>query len=82
MVRYHGAENCYLFVDEIHRFNKAQRILLLPDVESGEARLIERDHPQPTLLRHRPAPEPIPIVRTRSLCPRTKSKGIEPCAEG
>ena len=40
MVRYHGAENCYLFVDEIHRFNKAQQDLLLPDVESGEARLI------------------------------------------
>ena len=29
MVRYHGAENCYLFVDEIHRFNKAQQDLLL-----------------------------------------------------
>jgi putative ATPase len=40
MVRYHGAENCYLFVDEIHRFNKAQQDLLLPDVESGDARLI------------------------------------------
>ena len=40
MVRYHGAENCYLFVDEIHRFNKAQQDLLLSDVESGEARLI------------------------------------------
>jgi len=40
MVRYHGADNCYLFVDEIHRFNKAQQDLLLPDVESGEARLI------------------------------------------
>ena len=38
--RYHGSQKCYLFVDEIHRFNKAQQDLLLPDVESGEVRLI------------------------------------------
>ena len=38
--RYHGSSNCLLFVDEIHRFNKAQQDLLLPDVESGDARLI------------------------------------------
>src|SRR2546423_9554766 len=29
-----------LFVDEIHRFNKAQQDILLPDVESGVVRLI------------------------------------------
>lgn len=29
-----------LFVDEIHRFNKAQQDILLPDVESGMLRLI------------------------------------------
>lgn len=29
-----------LFIDEIHRFNKAQQDLLLPDVESGNIRLI------------------------------------------
>ena len=29
-----------LFIDEIHRFNKAQQDVLLPDVESGVARLI------------------------------------------
>ncbi len=29
-----------LFVDEIHRFNKAQQDVLLPDVESGTIRLI------------------------------------------
>jgi len=40
LARYHGSENCYLFVDEIHRFNKAQQDLLLPDIESGEVRLI------------------------------------------
>ena len=40
LARYYGAEKCFLFVDEIHRFNKAQQDLLLPDVESGEVRLI------------------------------------------
>jgi putative ATPase len=29
-----------LFIDEIHRFNKAQQDILLPDVESGTVRLI------------------------------------------
>ena len=29
-----------VFVDEIHRFNKAQQDVLLPDVESGVVRLI------------------------------------------
>ena len=40
LVKYYGSENCFLFVDELHRFNKAQQDLLLPDVESGEVRLI------------------------------------------
>ena len=40
LARYYGSANCYLFIDEIHRFNKAQQDLLLPDVESGNARLI------------------------------------------
>src|SRR5690606_40225188 len=29
-----------LFIDELHRFNKAQQDLLLPDVEEGTVRLI------------------------------------------
>ena len=29
-----------LFIDELHRFNKAQQDLLLPDVEEGNVRLI------------------------------------------
>src|SRR5204863_3103094 len=43
-----GAENrlrtsgqkTILFIDEIHHFNKAQQDILLPDVESGNLRLI------------------------------------------
>jgi putative ATPase len=33
-------ERTILFIDEIHRFNKAQQDVLLPDVESGLLRLI------------------------------------------
>jgi putative ATPase len=34
------AKPTILFIDEIHRFNKAQQDILLPDVESGVVRLI------------------------------------------
>ncbi|MBO6103366.1 MAG: replication-associated recombination protein A [Opitutales bacterium] len=40
MARYRTDERTILFVDEIHRFNKAQQDLLLPDVEDGNIRLI------------------------------------------
>ena len=33
-------ERTIMFIDEIHRFNKAQQDLLLPDVEEGNIRLI------------------------------------------
>ncbi|MEX0824791.1 MAG: replication-associated recombination protein A [Pirellulaceae bacterium] len=35
-----GAERPLLFVDEIHRFSKAQQDALLPDVESGSVTLV------------------------------------------
>jgi putative ATPase len=35
-----SGEKTILFIDEIHRFNKAQQDVLLPDVESGLLRLI------------------------------------------
>jgi putative ATPase len=35
-----NGERTVLFMDEIHRFNKAQQDVLLPDVESGSVRLI------------------------------------------
>ena len=40
MARYRKSERTILFIDEIHRFNKAQQDLLLPDVEDGNIRLI------------------------------------------
>lgn len=35
-----GGKRTILFIDELHRFNKAQQDALLPDVESGLVRLI------------------------------------------
>ena len=40
MARYQPEARTILFIDEIHRFNKAQQDLLLPDVEAGHIRLI------------------------------------------
>ncbi len=40
MARYRKGERTIVFIDEIHRFNKAQQDLLLPDVEDGNIRLI------------------------------------------
>ncbi|MDR1595407.1 MAG: replication-associated recombination protein A [Puniceicoccales bacterium] len=38
--RKHPSQNVLLFIDEIHRFNKAQQDSLLPDVENASIRLI------------------------------------------
>jgi putative ATPase len=35
-----GGERTVLFLDEIHRFNRAQQDILLPDVESGQILLV------------------------------------------
>ncbi|MGJ8639513.1 MAG: replication-associated recombination protein A [Opitutaceae bacterium] len=40
MARYEAGTDTILFIDEIHRFNKSQQDLLLPDVEAGNIRLI------------------------------------------
>lgn len=40
LARYEPQQRTILFIDEIHRFNKAQQDLLLPDVEAGHIRLI------------------------------------------
>jgi len=40
LARYQPEARTLLFIDEIHRFNKAQQDLLLPDVEAGNIRLI------------------------------------------
>ncbi|MGB0408429.1 MAG: replication-associated recombination protein A [Opitutales bacterium] len=40
LARYEADRRTTLFIDEIHRFNKSQQDLLLPDVEAGNIRLI------------------------------------------
>lgn len=40
LARHRPEDRTIVFIDEIHRFNKAQQDLLLPDVESGSIRLI------------------------------------------
>ena len=40
LARYDPSKQTLLFIDEIHRFNKAQQDLLLPDIEEGNIRLI------------------------------------------
>ena len=40
VARYEAGKRTILFIDEIHRFNKSQQDLLLPDVEAGAIRLI------------------------------------------
>ena len=44
-----------LFVDEVHRFNKAQQDALLPAVENRWVSLRRRHHREPVLLGHQPA---------------------------
>ena len=63
-------ERTIMFIDEIHRFNKAQQDLLLPDVEEGNIRLIGA-------TTHNPGFYIIPTLLSRSHLFR-----LEPIAEG
>lgn len=87
LARYYGSEKCFLFVDEIHRFNKSQQDLLLPDVESGEARLIGATTHNPRYYVNDPLlsrsqlftlkPLSVEEIKTALLdCLRDKEKGL------
>ncbi|MCK7511914.1 MAG: sigma 54-interacting transcriptional regulator [Desulfobacterales bacterium] len=52
------ASRTILFIDEIHRFNKAQQDAFLPYVEEGDIILFGVDHREPLLRGHRRAPVP------------------------
>ena len=54
-----------LFIDEIHRFNKAQQDALLPVVESGLVTLIGATTENPFHSSHRRARLALPAVRVR-----------------
>jgi putative ATPase len=81
-----------LFIDELHRFNKAQQDLLLPDVEEGHVRLIGATTHNPGfyvnppllsrshLFRLEPVPkEEVRVILARALADRERGLGSLEC---
>ena len=61
-----GSRATILFIDELHRFNKSQQDLLLPDVEEGNVRLIGATTHNPGFLRQSAAAFAQPFVSARA----------------
>src|SRR5712691_9644736 len=62
-------QNTILFIDEIHRFNKAQQDVLLPDVEHGVVRLIGATTHNPFFFVNSPLVSRSQIFELRPLTP-------------
>jgi len=62
-------QHTILFIDEIHRFNKAQQDVLLPDVESGTVRLIGTTTHNPFFYVNSPLVSRSQIFQLRPLTP-------------
>ena len=60
-------EPTILFIDEIHRFNKAQQDILLPDVEAGTVRLIGATTHNPSFFVNAPLVSRSQIFELRHL---------------
>lgn len=60
-------QSTILFIDEIHRFNKAQQDVLLPDVESGVVRLIGATTHNPFFFVNSPLVSRSQIFELRSI---------------
>lgn len=95
LARYEPERRTILFIDEIHRFNKAQQDLLLPDVEAGNVRLIGATTHNPGfyiiapllsrshLFRLEPLPEAAVVaVLRRALEDRERGMGASRCTAG
>ena len=54
------------FLDEVHRFNRAQQDALLPSVEDGTLVLVGATTENPVLLGQRPPPQPLHPLPARS----------------
>jgi putative ATPase len=93
LARYEADKRTILFIDEIHRFNKSQQDLLLPDVEAGNIRLIGATTHNPGfyvnppllsrshLFRLQPVePEAVAIVLQRALADRERGLGAHRCS--
>ena len=65
----HG-QGTILFLDEVHRFNKAQQDALLPAVESGLLVLVGCHHREPVLRGQPAAAVALDAVPARAARPR------------
>ncbi|HWL52122.1 MAG TPA: replication-associated recombination protein A [Chthoniobacteraceae bacterium] len=86
-----SGQRTILFIDEIHRFNKAQQDVLLPDVESGTVRLIGATTHNPFFYVNSPlvsrsqlfalepiAPEDLVTLLRRALTDEERGLGNQP----
>lgn len=75
-----------LFIDELHRFNKAQQDLLLPDVEEGNVRLIGATTHNPGFYVNPPLLSRSHLFRLEPLPPHAVSSvlraALEDCERG
>jgi len=92
LARYEADKRTILFIDEIHRFNKSQQDLLLPDVEAGNIRLIGATTHNPGFYVNAPllsrshlfrlepvAPEAMTTVLERALADSERGLGAQRC---
>ncbi|HLT57755.1 MAG TPA: replication-associated recombination protein A [Limnochordales bacterium] len=75
-LRYHGRRTV-LFIDEIHRFNKAQQDALLPAVEDGTVVLIGATTQNPYFSVNAPLLSRAPIFRLQALTDQHLSQIID-----
>ncbi|MEM1059642.1 MAG: replication-associated recombination protein A [Verrucomicrobiota bacterium] len=68
-LRHRNGGRTLLFIDEIHRFNKSQQDVLLPDVESGTIRLIGATTHNPTFYINGPLVSRSQIFQLEPLAP-------------
>jgi putative ATPase len=66
-----------LFIDEIHRFNKAQQDVLLPDVEAGSVRLIGATTHNPSFYINGPLVSRSQIFQLEPLTPAELSQLVD-----
>ena len=75
-----GGQGTILFLDEVHRFNKAQQDALLPAVEEGMHHPDRGHHREPLLRGQRPPPQPLDALPPRAARRRTTSRPARPGA--
>ena len=73
-----SATKTLLFVDEIHRFNKAQQDVLLPDVEEGIVTLVGATTQNPMFALEQRAGQPQPDLSVRTALGRRYQAGARP----